>query len=457
MVDEALPDGLSPTAAKTLSDDREPLSPREARLQQTGRIFRWGALLSFAVSVGGILVALLGAIGLIPGVFTPLHNVLLFRYTGSDGAALAAVILLGQINMSLLLVLMVGVLARELWAIPAIWILVLANIGALVLLGYTPGIIVVIAGIWGGVITGSDLRAFRLNPVMLKELRGRMRGMRAFVVITVYLGLMSGFTTLLYLVWAAPSSLSGSAAAGEIGRVLFMGIFGIELLLIIFIAPSFTAGAITGERERQTYDLLRTTLLANPSFVIGKLESALSYILLLLLSAIPLQSIAFLFGGVTEAELILSFVILAVTAIALGTVGIYFSAATERTLSASVRAYTLTLVATFGAPLVVGVLVGVFRNALNNQAFGFSSTPFLDSVLTYFELVLVSINPVATALTTQQLLTEQQVIGFWAQTLPSDGSTIPVVSPWISFTIIYLTASAVMIVLAVRSISKVEE
>ncbi|MFN8375727.1 MAG: hypothetical protein U0694_23005 [Anaerolineae bacterium] len=76
------------------------------------------------------------------------------------------------------------------------------------------------------------------------------------------------------------------------GRLLFAGIVGIELLLIIFIAPSFTAGSITGERERKTYDLLQTTLMSSPMFVIGKLESALSYVLLLLLSAIPLQSIA---------------------------------------------------------------------------------------------------------------------------------------------------------------------
>ena len=208
------------------------------------------------------------------------------------------------------------------------------------------------------------MQAFRVNPVMLKELRGRMRGVRAFAVMTVYLGLMSGFTTLLYLVYSSFTRTSGSAAAGEIGRVLFLGVVGIELLLIIFIAPAFTAGAITGERERQTYDLLQTTLLATPSFVIGKLESALGYILLLLLSGIPLQSIAFLFGGVSELELVLSFVILMVTAIALGTVGIYFSAAMPRTLVASVRAYSVILGAMFVAPVLLSGVLNVINDLL---------------------------------------------------------------------------------------------
>src|SRR5690606_6475388 len=216
-----------------------------------------------------------------------------------------------------------------------------------------------------------------------------------FIVLTIYLGLMSAFTTLLYLVFTASSVQStGSSAIGAIGRVLFIGLVGIELLLIIFIAPAFTAGAITGERERQTYDLLRTTLLASPSFVIGKLESALSYIVLLLFSAIPLQSIAFLFGGVSEAELILSFVILAVTAITLGTVGIFFSAITPRTLSASVRSYTVALAVAFGIPIIINFpLLSAFINAVSGFGTGVTSSPVFEAIMVYVGLVLVSLNP----------------------------------------------------------------
>jgi ABC-2 type transport system permease protein len=314
----------------------------------------------------------------------------------------------------------------------------------------------IIAAACAGVVVSRDVKAFRVNPVMLKELRGRMRGMRAFVVMTVYLGLMSGFATLLYFLYTSTASrISASSAAGEIGRVLFMGIVGIELMLIIFIAPAFTAGAITGERERQTYDLLKTTLLASPSFVIGKLESALGYILLLLLAAIPLQSIAFLFGGVSEAELILSFIILAVSAVALGTVGIYFSAVMQRTLTASVRAYTVTLIVTFGVPLVLGVALGIITSALYGYGANTSNSPVLEAILTYLQLLVTSMNPVSTALTTQELLISRQVVGFWTETL-SNGSTIPMVSPWISFTILYLTASAILVVLTIRSTRKIE-
>jgi hypothetical protein len=441
-------------AEQALSIDRviapeEALSPREQRLERGAAALRWGAVISAALAGLVFLLAALGGLQIIPNIFPLLQNLALSRAGGSSDAAAAAVILLLQIDLSLLLVMMIGVQARETWALVGVWVLALANIAAIALLGFTPGLVTVAAAIICGVILSRDVGAFRLNPVMLKELRGRMRGVRAFVVISVYLGLMSGFLALLYLIYEPVNRASGSAAAGEVGRVLFMGIVGVELMLIIFIAPAFTAGTITGERERLTYDLLKTTLLSSPSFVLGKLESALSYVLLLLFAAIPLQSIAFLFGGVAELELILSFIILAVTAIALGTVGIFFSAVTERTLVASVRSYTTALVASFGVPLVAGVIVNILRELLR------LNSPVFQAVLTYVGDFLVSLNPIAAALTTQQLLIDRQVVGFWVDTL-SDGTSIPRVSPWITFTIIYLVVSTVLIVLSVRQTRRIE-
>lgn len=428
----------------------ETRSERELLLERGAAILQRGAFANALIAAACVILGLVAGLRIIPDLFGVLQSILLFRFVGAADAALAVVILLALLNVSLLLVVMVGILAREIWMLPALVLLIIGNAAALVLLGFTPALLTIAFSVWAILSLRQDMQAFRLNPVMLKELRGRMRGVRAFAVMTVYLALMSGFTTLLYLVYGSISRTSGSAAAGEIGRVLFLGVVGIELLLIIFIAPAFTAGAITGERERQTYDLLQTTLLATPSFVIGKLESALGYILLLLLSGIPLQSIAFLFGGVTEAELILSFVILIVTAIALGTVGIYFSAAMPRTLVASVRAYSVILGVMFVAPVILATILDIVNNLLFIRA-GSAISPVLEAIVRYLDLLLTSINPVATGLASQELLVNQRVLGFWSYTLRSDGSTIPLVSPWISFTIIYLTVSAVLIVLTIRN------
>jgi ABC-2 type transport system permease protein len=295
------------------------------------------------------------------------------------------------------------------------------------------------------------------NPVVLKELRGRMRGMRAFVVMTIYLALMSGFTTLLYVLYSSSLNYYGFTSGGTIGRVLFVGIVGVELFLVTFIAPTFTAGAISGERERQTYDLLRTTLLPVHRLVIGKLVSALSYVMLLLLAAIPLQSIAFLFGGVTETEILLAFVILFVTAIALGSVGIYFSAVMQRTLAASVMTYGFALFITLGLPLILFLVFSLLGQFILSAA---SPSTGFQAVLYYIGGFFVATNPLATALGTEVLLVNNHHVGFFTQTLTggyNQSMTITLASPWIPFTIFYLILSAVLVSLAIRRIKRIDQ
>jgi hypothetical protein len=47
-----------------------------------------------------------------------------------------------------------------------------------------------------------------------------------------------------------------------IGKAVFAATVLVQLVLVCFIAPGLTATAIAGERERQTFELLRTTLLS---------------------------------------------------------------------------------------------------------------------------------------------------------------------------------------------------
>lgn len=434
----------------------EPLTPREARLERAARGLQLGAALN---GIAAVLLALIGigaALFTASGIFTALHDTLLFRYNGAADSALVTLLLLLMVNASILLVTMVGVLAQEFWAFVFGILLLIANIGLLIAFGFTPALLSIVALLWTVGVLLPDLRAFRTNPVMLKELRERMRGARAFAVITVYLGLMSAFSVLLYVAYSPFNRGVSSSVTGELGRILFAGVVGIELVLIIFIAPAFTAGAVTGERERKTYDLLQITLLPRPSFIIGKLESALGYILLLLLAAIPLQSIAFLFGGVSETELILSFVILIITAISLGTIGLFFSTLAERTLTASVRSYTFAFALIFALPAGLAVVISLLNGFFFNVGGSFRGPPFLEAALVYITQFLISLNPMTTAISTQQLLVNQQRLGFYTHTLSSNGSSIPLASPWISFTIIYLVLSAVMITLAIRRMRRTE-
>src|SRR4051812_32404439 len=130
-----------------------------------------------------------------------------------------------------------------------------------------------------------------MAAVGVKELRGRMRGKRAFVILTIYLLLVAGFAWMIESIsersFASGFGGSSFSASAEIGRQLFIAITFLLTLITLILAPASTAGAISLEREKQTLDLLVTTPISSLAIVLGKLVSALSWILLLLLASIP--------------------------------------------------------------------------------------------------------------------------------------------------------------------------
>src|SRR5262245_58805388 len=87
--------------------------------------------------------------------------------------------------------------------------------------------------------------------VGVKELRGRMRGRRAFVILTIYLLFLAAFAWAWQLIAEqayAGSGLSGGSAAfasAQIGQEIFGALLIVETLLVVFLAPAMTAGAIS--------------------------------------------------------------------------------------------------------------------------------------------------------------------------------------------------------------------
>lgn len=290
------------------------------------------------------------------------------------------------------------------------------------------------------------------NPVVLKELRGRMRGPRAFVVLTTYLLLMSSFVTLLYVVYVtSTNNVYSNPGSQLIGKFVFGAVVGIELLLVCFIAPAFTAGSISGEREHQTYDLLRTTLLTSSQLVLGKLASALSYILLLLVAALPLQSLAFLLGGVAPEEVLIATALLVATAFLFGTSGVFFSSFMKRTLASTVLTYAFALMATLGLPLIALTLVPLNSFLFYNGPQG----PISQAVLILGFWALVSTNPIATAIATEVLIVEEHTLFLYNMTL-DNGAILPLISPWIPFVIFCFVLGALMVLLSVLAVRRSE-
>ncbi len=185
----------------------------------------------------------------------------------------------------------------------------------------------------------------RVNAVLGKELTTRMRGWRAAAIITAYLTLLATVSLLLLASGGTPQSYGDAA---NLGRGLFQALAGLQMALIIFITPASTADAISGERQRQTLELLLVTRLSAFSIVLGKLLAGLAFDVLLILCSLPLFSLVFLFGGVGVDQVLSLFVVFLATTLLLGSMALFVSTVMRRSGAAVIVSLLCMLGLTVG-------------------------------------------------------------------------------------------------------------
>ncbi|MDR3585448.1 MAG: ABC transporter permease subunit [Desulfosporosinus sp.] len=213
-----------------------------------------------------------------------------------------------------------------------------------------------------------------VNPVLAKELRDRVRTWRSPFLITIYLMALAGIGGLNYYFQTMYSF--GGTQALRLGLMTFAFLAVVQLILIAFLAPGMTASIISGERERQTWALLLVTRLSPLSIVVGKLLSAISYIVLLILASTPIYSTIFLFGAVDMRNLLLIVLVSLVTTVTLASIGLFCSALFKRTITAIVISYLLTFFLFGGTLISAGVIQSLNMEKWSrlNQA---PPTPFI--------------------------------------------------------------------------------
>lgn len=201
-----------------------------------------------------------------------------------------------------------------------------------------------------------------VNAIIVKELRGRMRGRRAFIIVTLYVLLLAVFGWMLQQITEAEVGRLGSYglestyASATVGRGIFVGLLLAQTLMVAVLAPAATANAISGEREHQTLDLLAVTPISSLSIVMGKLLSALAWVFVLVVASIPVTALVFVFGGVGPDDVIRGYAVLFATVIGLGSVGLFFSALTRRTGASTGLTFVATIALTIGSYFVFGFM-----------------------------------------------------------------------------------------------------
>ncbi len=142
---------------------------------------------------------------------------------------------------------------------------------------------------------------------------------------------------VLYVLATSGTSYSSGdlAALAKDSAILFQDMSYLQLGLVALLSPIFTAGAITQEKDSQTYDILLSTPLTNGQIVLGSLLSRVFFVVALLVSGIPIFAVTQIFGGVAIKSIVYSFLIAASTAMVTGAMAMAiatFKIGTRRTI-----------------------------------------------------------------------------------------------------------------------------
>lgn len=177
------------------------------------------------------------------------------------------------------------------------------------------------------------------NPVLQRELLVNLRRPRAFVLLLLYQVLLAA---AVYFAWPTDNirlDLSNTGETSQLVDLVFLG----QFILASLMAPSFAAGAIAGEKERMTYEMLLASPIRPEGIVMGKLVAALTHLAILVFASLPIVMLCLPLGGVSPYEVLVGYLALISSIITFGMISVACGSFFPRTSSALVVSYLTIL------------------------------------------------------------------------------------------------------------------
>ena len=178
------------------------------------------------------------------------------------------------------------------------------------------------------------------NPVLQRELLVNLRMPRAFVLLFLYQAILAA---VVYVAWPKGDiRLDLTNNDNSVSNLIDMVFLG-QYLLASLMAPSFASTAISGEKERKTYEMLLASPIVPQSIVLGKLVAALTHLAILIFASLPIVMLCLPLGGVSFYEVIAAYVALICAVMTFGMISVACGSFFSRNSSSLVVSYLVIL------------------------------------------------------------------------------------------------------------------
>ncbi len=202
----------------------------------------------------------------------------------------------------------------------------------------------------------------RMNPLVKKDLQVTARSMRLSWGLFAYEAVLTmAFLLALVIIQQESSSIYYSADNIYSSLVyLFPVVAVVQVCIVALIVPIITASSISGEKERQTFEIMMTTCMSPLSIVAGKVTSAVLRILFFVVASTPIMALSFVVGGLSWGNLfwyVLAVILLSVFS---GSIGILCSAFCRKSITSVIMSFAIYFVV-YGMsflPLIISLIFG---------------------------------------------------------------------------------------------------
>jgi ABC-2 type transport system permease protein len=226
-----------------------------------------------------------------------------------------------------------------------------------------------------------------MNPMIRKESLQRMRERRAWILPSLYLVALGAVVAFAY--YSSTDREPPVIQGWEIGVTLFITSAYAQLVLLLLLAPVFSAGALTIEKEQRTLAGLLTSLLRPSQIWWGKSVASSMFVLLLLVMGLPILSAVFAFGGVGPWEVGIVTLTTIIILASISSISLYWSSAFRRSVHATAVSYVTVVVLTVVTLIIFAVSASRHEQASWKQFSPFAKLPLFFNPLFFLAMAFV--------------------------------------------------------------------
>ncbi len=290
------------------------------------------------------------------------------------------------------------------------------------------------------------------NAVLLKLFRQHVSGKKFFMRLSSFAGVFSAIVWVIYALRNQATSGASLTQRALTGRLMFWCVLFFQGLAVMD-AASMTVD-LAEERRDGTLDLIRLSLISPQAVSAGYTLFAFLIMFTSLSVTIPVHFAAFSFGGLSEREIVLSFITMLSSTLGMAALGTFISTLFKDIKHVNISISTMSGLITFGGLLLFG-----FDYVRLDASFPWWYTPasgISEQGYAHIQMIAIAISPLFTLFFTDFMIITQQPLLVLQKTL-SDGTEYAVLSPWLLNILINFGLAVLLTRLAGHNIARMRD